>query len=64
MNGFYNAVTARLKVNGGYFVRPGKGDHEIWYSPVTGLRVTIPRNLVAKGTAVSILKRSGVDSKL
>jgi hypothetical protein len=24
-----------LRAHGCYFERPGKGDHEIWYSPIT-----------------------------
>ena len=29
-----------LKQNGCYFVRHGKGDHDIWYSPITNTHVT------------------------
>ena len=30
-----------LKEHGCYFVRHGKGDHDIWYSPITNVNVTI-----------------------
>lgn len=30
-----------LKENGYYFVRHGKGDHDIWYNPITGVHVTV-----------------------
>ena len=30
-----------LKQHGCYLVRRGKGDHDIWYSPVTGINVTV-----------------------
>ena len=30
-----------LKQNGCYFERHGKGDHDIWYSPITGRHVAV-----------------------
>ena len=30
-----------LKKNGCSFVRHGKWDHDIWYSPITGVNVTV-----------------------
>ena len=30
-----------LKEQGCYFVLHGKGDHDIWYSPITNVNVTI-----------------------
>ena len=34
-------VREELKKNGCYFVRRGKGDHDIWYSPITERHVTV-----------------------
>lgn len=30
-----------LSLNGCVFVRRGKGDHDIWYSPITNRHVTV-----------------------
>ena len=30
-----------LKKHGCYFVRHGKGDHDIWYSPITDINVVV-----------------------
>ncbi len=32
-----------LKLHGCTFVRHGKGDHDIWYSPITGINYGINR---------------------
>ena len=30
-----------LKKHGCYFIRHGKGDHDIWYSPITDINVVV-----------------------
>lgn len=50
-----------LRANGCYFVRPGKGDHEIWFSPITGLNITVDGKIKSRHTANAILKQSGID---
>ena len=42
------------------FVRQGKGSHEIWYSPITRRKFTIPSNTVIVHTANKILKDAGL----
>ena len=34
-------VRDKLKENGCSFVRRGKGDHDIWYSPITKINFTV-----------------------
>ncbi len=34
-------VRAVLKENGCAFVRHGKGDHDIWYSPIVKKNITV-----------------------
>ena len=50
-----------LAQNGCRFVRHGKGDHDIWYSPITGLNVTVDGKIKSRFTANAILKQSGID---
>ncbi len=39
-----NEVIRGLKKAGFVFDRQGKGDHEIWYNPVTKRRITVPNH--------------------
>ena len=50
-----------LTQNGCYFVRRGKGDHDIWFSPITGVNVTVDGKIKSRFTANAILKQSGID---
>ncbi|MBN6064200.1 type II toxin-antitoxin system HicA family toxin [Aggregatibacter actinomycetemcomitans] len=51
-----------LKKAGCSFVRHGKGDHQIWASPITGKRFTVPhpKQDVPIGTLRSIKKSAGL----
>ena len=52
-----------LRQNGCRFVRHGKGDHDIWYSPITKRHVTVDRKIKSRFTANEILKQSGIDHR-
>jgi len=41
MDGYTKQLKKILKKNGCYFVRTGKGDHEIWFSPVSKINFTV-----------------------
>lgn len=43
------------------FVRRGKGDHDIWYSPITKMHITVDSKIKSRYTANAILKQSGID---
>jgi hypothetical protein len=49
-------VRAILKENGCTFVRHGKGDHEIWYSPISERRFMVESRHWANHT----LKQAGL----
>lgn len=50
-----------LKKHGCYFVRRGKGDHDIWFSPITNINVAVDGKIKSRHTANAILKQSGID---
>lgn len=43
------------------FLRRGKGDHDIWYSPITQRNVTVDTKIKSRHTANAILKQSGIN---
>ena len=42
------------------FVRPGKGSHQIWHSPLTGRRFPVPVGIVSRHTANGVLAQAGL----
>lgn len=50
----------RLREAGCHFVRPGKGDHEIWFSPLTGVRFVVDGKIKSRHTANAVLKQAGL----
>ena len=45
------------------FERQGRGDHEIWYSPVTKIRFVLDQHIKSRHTANAVLKQAGVAKK-
>ena len=52
-----------LKDAGCFFERQGKGDHEIWFSPITGIRFTVDSKIKSRHTANAVLKQAGLPKK-
>ncbi|MDR2742422.1 MAG: type II toxin-antitoxin system HicA family toxin [Treponema sp.] len=50
-----------LKAHGCYFVRHGKGDHDIWYSPITGKNFPVDGKIRIRHAANGIMKQAGID---
>lgn len=42
------------------FERQGKGDHEIWFSPITGVRFPVDSKIKSRHTANAVLKQAGL----
>jgi len=49
-----------LRENGCRFERPGKGDHEIWFSPITGRRFPVDSRIKSRHTANAVRKQAGL----
>ena len=52
-----------LSENGCFFVRHGKGDHDIWRSPITKRNVVVDGKIKSRDTANAIMKQSGIDHR-
>src|SRR5689334_3699814 len=53
-----------LRENGCRKVRAGKGTHEIWFSPINGRHVAVPRSTQSRHTANEVLKQAGSSESL
>jgi len=60
MAGFLKELKELLTSAGCYFHRDGKGDHEIWYSPITKRYFTVDRGTKSRHTANETLKQAGL----
>lgn len=60
MADLYRELVEILRKNGCHLVRPGKGSHEIWYSPTTARNISVPRSTKSRHTANEILKQAGM----
>ncbi len=59
------SYTRRLKkllnAGGCEFVRQGRGDHEIWYSPITNRNFVVDSNIPSRHWANNVLKQAGLE---
>lgn len=53
-----------LHESGCYLDRQGRGDHEIWYSPVSDRRFTVDSRIKSRHTANAVLKQAGLKKAL
>lgn len=60
MAGYTGSLKKLLRAAGCYYERSGKGDHEIWYSPISKIRFTVDANIKSRHTANETLKQAGL----
>lgn len=60
MADYGKAVRKVLSDAGCYFVRQGRGDHEMWFSPITERRLTVDMAIKSRHTANEVLKQAGL----
>jgi hypothetical protein len=64
MADYTRQVKKLMSSNGCYFVRFGKGDHEVWHSPITGKIVIVDGSIKKRSSALKTLKKAGVNEKV
>lgn len=57
---FTASVKRLLLDHGCVFERHGKGDHEIWFSPITNRRFVVDGNIKSRHTANAVMKQAGL----
>ena len=60
MTDYSKPLKKRLRDAGCEFEWQGKGDHEIWYSPITGIRFVVDQAIKSRHTANGVLKQAGL----
>jgi predicted RNA binding protein YcfA (HicA-like mRNA interferase family) len=63
MVAFERDVRRILAEHGYTFVRHGKGDNDIWESPINGRRFVVDGKIKSRHTANAIMKQAGIDYK-
>jgi hypothetical protein len=54
-------VRDALTKHGCRFIRRGKGDHDVWYSPVKEHSFPVAARIKSRHTANEIMKQAGID---
>nr|PZN73785.1 MAG: type II toxin-antitoxin system HicA family toxin [Pseudomonadota bacterium] len=49
-----------LRDAGCYYLRPAKGDHELWHSPLTNCSFVVDSDIKSRHTANQVLKQAGL----
>jgi HicA-like toxin of HicAB toxin-antitoxin system len=57
---FTPEVKRILNLHGCVSIRRGKGDHEIWFSPITKRNFPVDSKILSRHTANGIMKQAGI----
>lgn len=60
MAGYTRKLKELLREAGCYYLSPGKGDHETWYSPISDVKFCVEANIKSRHTANEALKQAGL----
>lgn len=63
MKEYSKAVRDLLSEHGCYFVRHGKGDHDIWHSPITNSILVVDGKIFNRHLANKVLKQAGISHR-
>jgi hypothetical protein len=63
MSDYARDVRDILARNKCHFVRHGKGDHDIWYSPITSRNIAVDGKIVKRNSANKTLSQAGVPER-
>ena len=60
MEGFTPELKRLLLAAGCTFVRRGRGDHDIWFSPLSRVNSVVDGNIKSRHTANAVLRQAGL----
>jgi predicted RNA binding protein YcfA (HicA-like mRNA interferase family) len=62
--GYGREVRDILATHGCTLVRQGKGDHDIWQSPISNTRFVVDGTIPSRHLANAVLKQAGIKIKI
>ena len=62
--GYAKRVKEILAEHGCAFVRHGKGDHDIWQSPISNTRFVVDAEIPSRHLANVVLRQAGIKVKV
>lgn len=57
---YTDAIIRLLRQAGCELVRHGRGDHDIWRSPITGVHFVVDGKIKSRHTANAVLRQAGL----
>jgi len=63
MADYERKVRSILAENKCQFVRRGKGDHDVWFSPITNATFPVDGKIKSRHSANGIMKQAGIKHK-
>jgi hypothetical protein len=63
MKSFTPELKKILREAGCQIVRQGKGDHEVWESPINGARFVVDNAILSRHLANAVLKQAGLQKQ-
>ena len=64
MGDYTRQVKKILSDNGCYYIRHGKGDHDVWFSPISNKPFTVDGSITKRTSANKTLKSAGIKQKI
>lgn len=63
MAGYTRELIRILKDAGCYYLRPAKGDHQWWHSPISNYNFVVDADIKSRHTANEVLKQAGLEKQ-
>jgi len=63
VDGYYKRLRRILEEAGCTLVRFGKGDHQVWYSPIVKKNVIVDGGVMSRHSANGVLKQAGLPKR-
>ena len=64
VQGYTQRVRAMLAAHGCRFLRPGRGDHELWACPGGGRPVVVDGKIMSRHLANAVLRQAGLSERI
>ena len=63
MADYRRELIKKLESHGCEYVKPAKGSHELWQSPISNTRFVVQKKMKSRHTANGVLKQAGIENE-